>query len=231
MEINVDYERIKFLGTFNKLEDLTGQRFGRLTVLYRTTDYVQPNGSRRPRWRCKCDCGTELDVIASNLKRGSTRSCGCLQKEELSKRRTSHGGWANNEKLYGVWHGMKKRCYCVTDQHYKDYGERGITVCDLWKEDYAAFREWALSNGYKEGLSIDRINVDDGYSPDNCRWVTAKVQQSNRRSCIYVTYNGETKTLKGWSLDTGIPYATLVQRYNCGWETSRMLNPQKRPTD
>lgn len=193
-------------------------------MLHRGADYISSSGkTRRPKWVCRCDCGNVVNVIASNLKRGTSTSCGCAQIEQLRARVMTHGGYANNEKLYNVWHGMRKRCYCATDNHYPDYGGRGISICDEWN-DYAVFREWAVLNGYKEGLSIDRIDVNGDYSPDNCRWADNHTQQNNKRCCIYFTNNGDTKTLKEWSRACEIPYATLYSRYKRGWGVDRMLN-------
>ena len=135
----------------------------------------------------------------------------------------THGGYAKKEKLYSVWLGMRKRCYCKTDQHYEYYGARGVEICQEWANDYSAFRDWAMSNGYREGLSIDRIDADGDYSPQNCRWATNIVQQNNRRMCINLTYNGETHTLKEWSKIRNINYQTLYQRYRLGWDIERML--------
>lgn len=204
-------------------EDLTGQKFGKLTVMFRGDDYIYPNGKRRPQWVCQCDCGNVKNICASNLKRGTTTSCGCAQIEQLKQRVTKHGGWANKEKLYEVWHNMRRRCYCETDSHYPDYGRRGIAICDEWKNDYPAFRDWALSNGYREGLSIDRINVNGNYDPSNCRWTTNLVQQNNRRCTIKISYKGRTQSLTEWARELNIPYRTLYSRYRWGWDVERML--------
>lgn len=201
-------------------EDLSGRRFGRLTALHRDT-----SATGRSKWICICDCGAIVSVISSNLKRGSTKSCGCLQRELLSKRATTHGGWKEKDSLYEVWHGMKRRCYSKSDSHYKDYGARGIDICDEWREDYSKFREWAIENGYQKGLSIDRIDVNSGYSPGNCRWATSYVQQNNRRSCRYYTHDGETLTLKQWSKKLGINYQTLYSRITrCGMDFEKAIS-------
>lgn len=184
-------------------EDLHGLRFGRLTVVDKDNSNLG-----RAKWNCICDCGTFVSVYASNLKRGTSRSCGCLQKEELSKRKTTHGGWAKDEPLYAIWAGMKKRCNSEYHPNHKHYGGRGISLCDEWY-DYANFRAWSLSAGYKNGLSIDRINVNGNYEPQNCRWATTIQQQNNRRSCRYFTLNGETLTIKQWASMFGISYQTL----------------------
>lgn len=202
--------------------DLTGKKFGRLTVIRKIDNCAQLNGKRHSMWLCKCDCGNIKPYFACNLKRGTSTSCGCFQKEQLSKRRTLHGGWANREKLFGVWCGIRKRCNCKTDSHYADYGGRGISICSDW-DDYNEFRSWALSNGYVDGLSIDRINTNGNYEPSNCRWATNRDQQNNRRSCIYITFNNETHTLKEWSRIRNINYSTIYQRYKLGWSTEELL--------
>lgn len=215
-----------FVGVFRTLEDLTNQVFGRLTVIERAEDYVQPNGSRRPRWKCQCECGNIKITTASNLKRGITTSCGCFQRENMSRLKKTHGGWANNEKLFGVWIGIRKRCLSSYAHNYSDYGGRGITICDEWKDDYSAFKEWSISNGYKEGmgLSIDRIDVDGDYCPENCRWADNLTQQNNKRNTIYISANNEKHSLKEWSRIREINYQTLYQRYKLGWNAERMLD-------
>ncbi len=189
-----------------RFEDLTGQRFGRLVALERDAA-----SCGRPKWKCMCDCGNTVSVYASNLKRGSSKSCGCLQRALLSARKTVHSGWANKDKLYNVWHGIKKRCQCETDPHYKNYGARGIGLCAEW-EEYNEFRSWAYEHGYREGLSLDRIDVDGHYEPANCRWTDNYTQQNNKRNNIRYTYNNETHTLKEWSRMLGINYQTLYSR-------------------
>lgn len=207
-----------------KFEDLTGLVFGRLTVIERGEDRIDSVGKRRPTWRCICGCGNETTALASNLKRGITTSCGCFQKENMSKLKKTHGGYANNEPLYTVWLGIRKRCLSSKSTRYADYGGRGIAICEQWADSYAAFREWSLNHGYQKGLSIDRIDVDGDYSPDNCRWVDNLTQQNNRRCNINVTYQNQTHTLKEWSRIRNINYQTLYRRYKLGWDTPKLLN-------
>lgn len=190
---------------------MIGQKFGRLTVIERA-----PSKNGRSRWTCKCDCGNIRTVISSNLLRGTSRSCGCYQRENMSKIKTTHGGCANKDPLYNVWTGMRKRCNSNTDPHYKDYGQRGICVCDEWKL-FETFKEWATDSGYTPGRSIDRVDVNGNYCPENCRWATPAQQQNNRRSCLYYTHDGHTHTLKEWSRILNINYSTLysrITRYN-----------------
>ena len=167
----------------SKARDLTGERFGRWTVIQR----AENSKAGMPRYIVRCDCGNEKIVSYSNLAQGRSRSCGCLKKEIYSSRtggasyNYKHGGKLHSERLYRIWKGMKQRCLNPNTRFYSAYGGRGITVCGEWLHDYPAFRDWAMNNGYSDDLTIDRINNDAGYSPDNCRWATWKQQNGNRR--------------------------------------------------
>ena len=200
-----------------RLIDLTGQRFGRLVVVER----VENSADGRARWLCRCDCGQSKTVLGEHLKKGRTKSCGCAKSESSSKRFKKHGG--RNSKLYRIWSNMKDRCNNPDCKVYSDYGGRGIKVCEEWTDDFSAFQKWALANGYKEGLTIDRKDNNKGYSPDNCRWTDRKIQGNNKRNCRYITYKGQRKTVAEWSDITGIPHDTLLYRLNHGWETERIL--------
>lgn len=165
----------------NGIRDLTKEgKFGRLTPIERIPKY-RGNATY---YKCVCDCGNVVFVWHGNLTKGVAKSCGCLRKETTSKMSKTHGH--SKEKLYLVWKTMKKRCYCKNDKHYKWYGEKGVTVCDEWRNDYMAFRDWAYKNGYVDSEeysthTIDRINPYGNYEPSNCRiadWVT---QRHNRR--------------------------------------------------
>lgn len=159
----------------SKIKDLTNQKFGRLTVI----KYYGSNKNSRALWLCKCDCGNEKVVIGNSLLCKLTFSCGCYNKEAASKRRIKHS--MSYSKLYKVWQGMKTRCYNPKFMYYCNYGGRGITICDEWLNDFKAFYDWAINNGYKEGLTIDRINNDGNYEPSNCRWITRAEQNRNQR--------------------------------------------------
>lgn len=278
--------------------DLTGKRFGRLTVIEEAPTRVSPQGVKQVYWKCKCDCGTITEVHGNLLRRGTTISCGCYHREQQKKNailkpkdmlgqrighllvieyagskhnlamwkclcdcgktvivpgaylraghtnscganvhRKKHGGV--NEKLYGVYRAMLQRCYNANNSQYDDYGGRGITVCDEWKDSYISFRDWAFTNGYREevlpnGLNkwtIDRINVNGNYEPNNCRWITCQEQQFNKRDNVYITYNGETKTAKEFSIQYNISPDVLWQRLKHGWEVNEAIEtPVKKRT-
>lgn len=187
-----------------RFEDLTGKRFNKLVVIKR----IKRN-SRQTYWECKCDCGNLTFTTSAHLKAGHTKSCGCLQKQTVKNVMMTHG--LTYTKLFKVWRGIKDRTLNRNDKHYKNYGGRGIKICDEWKE-FKQFYEWANNNGYIEGLTIDRIDNNGNYEPSNCRWVNMKIQQNNRSNNYYISYNGETHTLQQWSEILGIKYSTLYMR-------------------
>lgn len=187
----------------SKFKDITGQRFGRLTVLYRLH-----NIKGKTKWFCVCDCGNLKEVTLSDLKKGNTQSCGCLYKDIHTKHKKC------DTRLYCIFGAVKSRCYNKNNKRYKDYGGRGIAVCDEWKDDFMSFYNWAILNGYNDTLTIDRIDVNGNYEPSNCRWVTPKQQARNRRSNRNYTINGETHCLKEWCEIVGLNYRTVQYRIN-----------------
>lgn len=195
-----------------KFRDLTGKRFGMLTVLS-----LAEKRRGATMWKCLCDCGKTSVVRSSNLFRGATRSCGC----QLVK----HGKIGT--RLYEIWLGMKARCYRKSHMWYMHYGGRGISICDEWSNDFQAFYDWAMANGYRDGLTIDRINNDEGYSPDNCRWATSVCQANNRRCNIIVEVNGKSQTIAQWARETGILYQTLYRRYTKGDRGAELIREVK----
>lgn len=187
-----------------RLIDLTGQKFGKLTVLEKCKSL---NSSTR--WLCQCDCGNLTIVHATSLKSGNTKSCGCV-RSELSKSRATHG--MTKTPLYGVWNSMKQRCNNPNSTSFASYGKRGVSVCKEWEDDFMNFHNWANASGYAEGLSIDRINVNGNYEPSNCRWVDIETQANNKRNNVYLELNGEKKTIHQWCKEYGIDYAVVYQR-------------------
>lgn len=197
------------------LVDLTNKRFGRLKVLCRAEDFVSKSGKHRTRWLCQCDCGNTVIIYSDNLKRGKSTSCGCYRNECTRKRSITHG--ETKTKLYGVWSSIKSRCYNSNTTAFKDYGGRGIIMCDDWKDSFEIFKDWAYKNGYRDGLSIDRINNNSGYNPDNCRWVVSDVQANNRRNNNSITFNGETHTVTEWAKIMNKNPKTIFSRIYTGW--------------
>ena len=196
--------------------DLTGQRFGRLTVVERAG-----TAGSNATWLCNCDCGNVKIVSARSLKTGNTKSCGCLFNEANAKRCVTHG--AKKTRLYRIWQGMKRRCDTPSASCYKDYGGRGIAVCEEWLHDFPAFQNWAFANGYAEDLTIDRIDVNGNYCPDNCKWSNAETQANNKRTSHVETFNGETHTVSEWAKITGLSRGLIKDRLRLGWSIERAL--------
>lgn len=192
--------------------DMTGQKFGRLTVIAHA---YYDSTSHQSIWKCQCSCGKITYVNRSNLIRGMTKSCGCYNIESLKRCKTH--GFNSKDRLYRIWSGIKSRCYNKFVKIFDRYGGRGIKMCDEWKNDFMAFREWAISTEYNDNLSIDRIDNDGDYCPENCRWATRIIQCNNRRTNVFITYNGEVHTLAEWSRITGIKELTLASRKRNGW--------------
>lgn len=164
----------------NKLIDLTGKRYGKLTVIKRAEqNHVSPCGTVSVVWVCQCDCGNIVLVLGKNLRSGKSTNCGCIRKINLPKSRRTHGD-SRNCRLYRIYHDMINRCKNPNTENYHRYGGRGISVCDEWLNSYEKFRNWALLNGYTDNLTLDHINNDGNYAPDNCRWVTHKENCQNR---------------------------------------------------
>lgn len=201
----------------NKLNDLTGQVFGRLTVLER----AENGKGGKARWRCLCICGNVTVTQRDRLLGGNTKSCGCLKRECAANLAKIDG--RSKERLYNIWYKMKQRCNVPNAVNYANYGGRGIKVCEAWEKDYLAFRAWALENGYADNLSIDRIENDKGYCPENCRWISNKAQQRNRRNNRHIALDGETLTVAEWAERTGLTETTIRSRLRKGWSVERAL--------
>lgn len=163
-----------------RVKDLSGQKFDHLTVIKRVEDHVFPSGQRQVQYLCKCDCGNEVKVISRNLITGNTKSCGCV----ALKFRTHHSEWGS--KIYKCWDNMKNRCFNPHATGYKNWGGRGITVCDEWAKSFDAFYEYVskLPHFGEEGRQLDRINNDGNYEPGNVRWATRREQTLNSRNCL-----------------------------------------------
>lgn len=201
-------------------KDLTGRRFGRLTAI----EPYQRISNGKVKWLCHCDCGESAVVLNYNLLNGHTLSCGCLQRERAKEHATSHG--MSDDRLYRTWAHMKERCSNPNVRNYVDYGGRGITVCEEWKT-YEPFAEWALSHGYTDSLTIERIDNEEGYSPDNCRLATPLEQASNKRSNHTFTIDGVTDTMTNWARKYGIKPTIVFDRLFDGWSEYEALTIPK----
>ena len=209
-----------------KVLDLTGQRFERLFVIKQVG--VSKDGQKT--YLCRCDCGNEKIIKSGSLRSGGTKSCGCYNADRIrkrNKRNSKHGGCGS--RLYGIWMDMRTRCRFKKSINWHLYGGRGIKVCNEWQNDFSAFRDWALLNGYEDGLQIDRIDNDGNYEPDNCKWSTVSEQGNNRRTCVYITIDEETKTLTEWCKITGVSRSTAYNRIYKGWEPKRAVTEKTKP--
>lgn len=204
-------------------KDLSGQRFGRLTVICRAVGKYDI-----PHYKCVCDCGNEVIKRGKDLASGNTRSCGCLHKEQLAERNRKnrvHGG--GHTRLYNIYFNMINRCYNTKQVEYHNYGGRGVGVCKEWRDSFVAFREWAIGNGYNDILVIDRIDVNGNYEPNNCRWITKREQQFNKTNTRYFEYKGQKKCLAEWAEIFGMNKPTLYNRiYNLGWSIDKALETE-----
>jgi hypothetical protein len=203
--------------------DLTGQKFGRLTVLHYSHTIDQ-----KAMWQCECECGNKPIIVAASLRSGHTKSCGCYKLEAAAIANTTHGLSGKKTRLYEIWIGMKARCFRKSHRAYKYYGGRGITVCQEWKDDFKAFYDWAFINGYEEDLSLDRIDVNGNYEPNNCKWATFLEQSRNKQNSSFIEINGEYKTIAEWSEISGVKPGTFHSRIARGWEGEELLTPAKK---
>lgn len=210
--------------------DRTGVRYGRLVALR------QVEGTK---WLCRCDCGNEIVVDGRNLTMGGTQSCGCLKLERTSECHRTHG--KSKERLYKVWKGMRRRCYGVNEPAYANYGGRGISICDEWRNDYTKFREWALENGYDPDAqygkcTIDRIDVNGNYEPSNCRFITLGEQARNTRCCrpvefldkdgnVIASYGSVAEAVEGTGISSASIYRTCAGKQS---ETHGMIVRYKK---
>ena len=199
-----------------QVQSFVGKRFGALTVM-------RVNGTRfyTAEAACECDCGNSASVPLTRLMYGHTKSCGCYRNGLLLK----HG--QSKTRLYRIWTEMVYRCNNPNNASYSRYGGRGIRVCDDWL-NFLSFWQWSLANGYSYDLSIDRIDNDGNYCPENCRWADNETQMNNQRRTHYLTHNGKTQSMAQWSRESGIPYSILDGRINkLGWTAAEALTAKK----
>jgi hypothetical protein len=197
-------------------QDLTGQKFGKLTVV----SQVEHRGQNIA-WLCVCDCGKETIATSGHLRSGARVSCGCRRGETKNKYNTKHN------RVYSIWRGMKERCYYERNKRYKEYGGRGIKVCSEW-HNFAIFQEWALSNGYSSELTLDRIDNNGNYCPENCRWATITEQANNKIKSKIIEYEGKRMTLAQWCKLLSLPYFAIYQRLYRNWTFENAI---KTPLD
>lgn len=205
------------------LINLTGKKFGYFTVLRK--DNTKYNEAR---WICKCICGKEISVSSKALRNGRSKSCGC-KKPELFKKDMAlkRACYPHKKELRFRYEGIKQRCYNKNNPSYKNYGERGIVMCDLWKNNFMSFYNWSIENGYKKNLTIDRIDVEDNYCPENCRWVDRKCQSRNKRGNVFYDFCGKKMTLPEICEITNKNYKNVYKRVKkYGW---RLEDAIKRP--
>lgn len=201
----------------NKVKDLTGQRFGQLTVI----GIDSARQAKQTYWLCECDCGTIKSVRADGLKSGSVKSCGCLKrKQDRINLTKNHKHKMSGTRIYSIWQGMKGRCLNKNNPRWARYGGRGITVCDEWATDFQSFYQWAMNNGYSDGLTLDRIDNNGNYCPENCRWATQQEQARNRRTNIDITIGNSTRTLTEWCEIFNLDYGKMYARYQRNHDTT-----------
>lgn len=215
----------------NNDDSWIGKKFGKLTVIGFERKKKAGQGWN---WKVICDCGKEKTVNPTDVKNGKTRSCGCLH-DELCKQRASkfkHNVY-EYRRLYGIYNGIKRRCYSEKEPRYKDYGGRGIAMCDEWmnpEDGFDKFADWSISNGYQDELTIERISVNGDYCPENCCWITRKAQACNKRDTRWVDYKGEHIRLIALCDHLGLRYDTIHDRiYKRGWSVEKAIEtPSER---
>jgi hypothetical protein len=203
-------------------ETYFNKKYGRLTPI----EIDKNHGNRKTFWVCQCDCGNVVVVPKYDLISGKSCSCGCLRKELTSIRKKHEG--TENKRLYNIWKNMRQRCLNPTSPASKNYLKRGIKICDEWMESYTSFYKWALNNGYQDDLTIDRIDNDGDYCPENCRWVDRGVQARNKRGVNNIAFNGKTQCIAEWAREMGLVDSCLEARLKKGWSIEKaLLTPSK----
>ena len=200
--------------------DLTNQRFGKLVALKKV-----PSKNHHTYWLCQCDCGNQKIIDGCRLRRGDTKSCGCLSIEQakINFQKNFYTHRQSKTRLYRIWKGMKNRCYNERTPKYKDYGMRGIRIYEEW-QNFEPFYDWAMNNGYQDDLTIDRIDVNGNYEPNNCRWIKSSLQARNRRNNHLLLFNGKTRGISEWAEIYNLKPLTLLARINRGWSIEKALN-------
>lgn len=199
-------------------KDLTGMKFGRLKVLG-----FAERRNKKAHFHCICDCGNEKVIRGDGLTTGHAKSCGCLNKEVNRKQKNTLIHGESKTRLHNIWWGIIRRCEDEKDQAYENYGGRGIKVDKTWRESYLSFKKWAMENGYKKDLTIERINNDGNYEPENCSWVPKSEQSGNRRCLHWLECQGEKHYIAEWSRILGIPEGTIYRRLKKGWPVEEVL--------
>jgi hypothetical protein len=204
-----------------KFTIIPGNVFGRLTVLDLIQNRKTTYGHRI--WRCQCACGAFREVSTNNLRSGNVKSCGCIAKETTVHRSTVHGLYGISRCLGHIYKAIVDRCINPKNKNYYNYGQRGIGICKEWIDHPGLFGKWALNNGWRKGLEIDRIDNGGDYCPENCRVVTRKQNARNKRTNRLITINSKTKPLVDWCEEYNMPYNTVWKRLRLGWGIERAL--------
>ena len=205
-----------------KLEIKQGNKFGKWTIIEEIAPKIISNKPRRM-FRCQCECGNIGEVQLSCLRNGHSTSCGCEQKKRASAANTKHG--LEKHPLYGTWKNMKKRCNSPQAFEYENYGGRGISICEGWSNNFQRFYDWAINNGWSKELTIDRIDANGNYCPENCRWANIEMQMNNKTNNHYIEYNGDIYTLSTLSKHLNIPYNIVRYRLaKCKWTAEQLIN-------
>lgn len=205
----------------DKLSIQHGEKYGRWTIFKE----VPRRGRSSRHFICRCDCGTERIVSLSHLRMGKSKSCGCFRRERTSEVRSTHG--MSRTRLFSIWNDMVRRCSDKSRKSYKDYGGRGISICDEWL-DFKTFMEWALENGYQQNLTIERMDNDGDYCAGNCTWIPKERQSTNTRINRLITYDGKTQCIAVWARELNIAYTTIISRFNKGLGPKECLSPARR---
>ena len=197
--------------------NIIGNKFEKLTV----KEFSHTDKNKKRCFVCECSCGKQIIVPLNSLRTGNTRSCGCLKNEMWIEKRTKHGFCGT--RIYQTWANMIQRTTNDNNTEFKNYGGRGITVCQEWKDSFDVFYNWAVNNGYRDDLTIDRIDNNKGYYHENCRWITQKEQARNKRSNHIISFNGKKMCIAEWSDLIGVSCGTLHNRIRRGWSIEKTL--------